>query len=78
MFKVCKEHGRRLIKVVDYCKSHYLGTQWGFLFNISPTPQPKAFCGKPAVLPGSHGSAGISLSAEALKDLCVPVRMQNK
>lgn len=30
------------------------------------------------VLPESHGSAGISLSAEALKYLCMSVQMQNK
>lgn len=41
MFKVCKEHGRRLIKVLDYCKSHYLGTQWVFysIFFLPPDPK---------------------------------------
>lgn len=42
MFKVCKEHGRRLIKVLDYCKSYYLGTQWGFFiqyFSFPPDPK---------------------------------------
>lgn len=38
MFKVCKEHGRRLIKVLDYCKSHYLGTQWGFFIQYFSFP----------------------------------------
>lgn len=44
MFKVCKEHGRRLIKVPDYWKSHYLGTQW-FFFIFSPPHPLQSCCG---------------------------------